>query len=141
MTSPSRVTKDRLLFSSISALFHFTYALSPLLATLTKTEHLTRMRVLSERSEAKDLSAFFSIGYALYYFTYALSPLFATLTKTTGVYPFSSQFGTHSCFTPYCASTSCMTTMPTKWRRSARPTTGNTSSPLAPRRSSASTKG
>jgi hypothetical protein len=63
-----------------------------------QTDYPTRIVILSERSEPKDLSfqrSNDSIGRTSIPVCFLdLSPLFATLTKTAGVYPYSSQFGT-----------------------------------------------
>jgi hypothetical protein len=63
-----------------------------------QTDYPTRIVILSERSEPKDLSfqrSIDSIGRTSIPVCFLdLSPLFATLTKTAGVYPYSSQFGT-----------------------------------------------
>ena len=65
-----------LLFSIDYALFRFPYVLS---------DYPMRIVVLSERSESKDLTAFFSALYALFHFAHGISPFSATLTKTAGV--------------------------------------------------------
>src|SRR5215467_5542007 len=56
----------------------------PFFRTFFQSDYPTRIVVLSERSESKDLSTQFSITCAVFDFPYALSLLFATLTKTAG---------------------------------------------------------
>jgi hypothetical protein len=84
---PLRVTPPTPL-SSLDSLPH------PVFRIFCLGDYPTRIVVLSERSESKDLTALFSTACALFHFPYPLSPLFATLTKTAGGCTNNSQNGT-----------------------------------------------